>query len=301
MESSLRKLISERSFRCKMPVTRSGIRTPIPLIIKYHMIDIDVPRAPPIAILDQSSLPLDGNRNEETPARCTKRTQEGRCWPGGMRPCTQPRAPVLPINSRIARPGIRQLGVVTFRSVPPRPIDRPCFPTTLGPLGRHGQMQPTPSGGSRQAGRRGSPRLLIHLGARYWSARDPEERPLSGYPRCARARAYWSNPGHGTGSASVAGAARTRRRVPRRRVREEREKENERERLRERGKNRNPGRALRRECSRAGNQCRFRGSGGHHAADYPDYTDYICTPLSTIVSFPVRPYRTLPDLIPSAA
>jgi len=92
--------------------------------------------------------------------RKAKRRAEGRCCPGGVRPCTQPRAPaVLPINSCIARPGIRQLGVVTFRSVPPRPIDRPRSPTTSSRIvaGSHGQMQPAPSGGPRQAGRRGSP------------------------------------------------------------------------------------------------------------------------------------------------
>lgn len=204
-----------------------------------------------------------------------------------MRPCTQPRAPVLPINSRFARPGIRQLGVVTFRSVPPRPTTTTTTSTTATAFHRPSAFSTTsshsPTSGdaassiwrSQRTGRRGFPlRVSIHLVVRYWSTSDHEERPFSKRPRCTSARAYWSSPGHGTGFASVAGAARTRR-WHRDAENEKRETENERKRKREGERKREngepPGRALRRECSRAGNQCRFRGSGGHHAADYTDY------------------------------
>ena len=147
-----------------------------------------------------------------------------------MRSCTQPRAPVLPINSRIARPGIRQLGVVTFRSVPPRStttittITTTTTTTTVATFHRPSAFSTTsrhsPTSGDaassiwrlQRTGRRGFPlRVSIHLVARYWSTFNHEERPFSKRPRCASARAYWSSPGHGTGFASVAGAVRTRR------------------------------------------------------------------------------------------
>jgi len=89
--------------------------------------------------------------------------------------------------------------------------------------------------------------------------------------------------------------------TPRKEREREREIERKREKEGERGRM-GPGRALRRECSRAGNQCRFRGSGGHHAADYTDYTrlHLYSTALTVTGSFPGRsPVRS--RLIPSVA
>lgn len=160
-------------------------------------------------------------------------------------------------------------------------------------------MHPTPSG-EPDGPEVGAPlQYSIHLGARYWSPSDREERPHAKRPRCAPTRAYWSSRSLGTGSASVAGAARTRQRHSRARKGRKRERDRETESEGER-KRMNLGRALRRECSRAGNQCRFRGSGGHHAADYADYTDYICTRPLTVVSFR-GDRRALYHLIPSVS
>lgn len=76
-------------------------------------------------------------------------------------------------------------------------------------------------------------------------------RPPGRGTRCDSSGPHWPRTGHGTGCTGLAGAARhggKHRDAGRHRA--------ERERL---------GR------SRAGNQCRFRASTGHHAADYADY------------------------------
>lgn len=204
-------------------------------------------------------------------------------------PCTQPRAPVLPINSHIARPGIRQLGVVTFRSGPTgshhRALSRVrstiLIPHHVGLPLQAQAMQPAPSGGLGDP--EGAPLFRFRStsvpaigscpttkNAYSRNARDARRLARIGrtqatvpVPRASRGRRA---PGGGTATLTASGereGARVEDRI------RDGGKERERERV--------PGRALCRECSRAGNQCRFRGSGGHHAADYTDYTDYICT------------------------
>lgn len=220
-----------------------------------------------------------------------------------MRPCTQPRAPVLPINSRIARPGIRQLGVVTFRSVPSRPTRTTTTSTTATAFHRPSAFSTTsshsPASGdaassiwrSERTGRRGFPlRVSIHLVVRYWSTSDHEERPFSKRPRCASARAYWSSSGHGTGFASVAGAARTRRwhRDAENGKRETvRMRERERERERERGRMESPPAGL---SAASAAELVISAVSAAVAVTTRQITqittDYICTPSPTVVSFP---------------
>lgn len=161
---------------------------------------------------------------------------------------------------RASRPGIRQLGVVTFPEQSPHHPAVPLHP--LPPrfhphdsLTSHHQIQPTPS-----ASGRGTRRGPISLSRENGGARRLAERSCRDTPTgrgsgsgtwCGSSGPHWPRIGRGTGSTGLAGAARHGgKHRDAGRHREERER---------------PGR------SRAGNQCRFRASTGHHAADYGDY------------------------------
>lgn len=169
---------------------------------------------------------------------------------------------------RASRPGIRQLGVVTFPEQSPhhpRPASfrfspLAAFPHSV-PTQRRYESPPErsrssqrhlPVDGERGETRRGPISRGEGAEARAdWPRRAAGPRPPGRGTRCDSSGPHWPRTGHGTGCTGLAGAARhggKHRDAGRHRA--------ERERL---------GR------SRAGNQCRFRASTGHHAADYADY------------------------------